>query len=379
MISFEEALEEFANARPRESSQKAQIEKKYAQALHYCKDGNLDLAKIQLRGIIRMDPDFIEAQKLLAFCLIKEEDYSGAWPVLKKIRERQSDDPDTISIMKEVRDLGRAQNRSRKKRNETADMIDGSQNPQPFNSSLLDVWDNTKTAMVNIIIGMIAGLLICMFLIVPAMRQNQNSTAAQALIEANQQSQNQDSTIDSLNAQVAQLQEELEAYTGKDDIVTSYENLVNAQNLAAAEDYEGAAAAMGTINRDLLGATGQSTYDTLTASISEYRLTTSYEAGHTAYLSRNYQEAINQYTITIGVDASYEDGRALYELADSYAKAGDTANAIANYEKLVTELGTSSNRYEAIDDPKALRIPENADGTFSEITEDPYQTTQLKG
>ncbi len=378
MISFEEALEELADARPRESSQKEKIEKKYEQALHYCKDGNLDLAKIQLRGIIRMDPSFIEARKLLAYCLIKEEDYSGAWPVLKEIREQQSDDPDTISLMKEVRDLGRAQNRSRKKkkRNETADMVDGSQNPQPFNSSLLDVWDNTKAAVVNIIIGMIAGLLICMFLIVPAMRQNQNSTAAQALIEANQQSQNQDSTIDSLNAQVAQLQEELEAYTGKDDIVTSYENLVNAQNLAAAEDYEGAAAAMGTINRDLLGATGQSTYDTLTASISEYRLTTSYEAGHTAYLSRNYQEAINQYTITIGVDASYEDGRALYELADSYAKAGDTANAIANYEKLVTELGTSSYRDDAIDDLEDLGITVNADGTFSEITEDTDQTAQ---
>ncbi len=368
MISFEEALEQLADAHPRESAQKEKIEKKYAQALHYCKEGNLDLAKIQLRGIIRMDDSFLEARTLLAYCYIEEKDYSGAWPVLKEIRERQSDDPDTISLMKEVRDLGRAQNRNRKKkkRSETAEMVDGSQNPQPFNSSLLDVWDNTKAAMVNVIIGLIIGLLICMFLIVPAMRENQNSTAAQALIEANQQSQNQDSTIDSLEAEVEQLQEELENYTGKDDVVTSYENLITAQTLALSEDYEGAASSMTGINRELLSSSGQALYDSLTASISEYRLTASYETGHSAYLSRNYTEAISQYLVTIGIDASYEDGRALYELAASYSASGDSASAIAYYEKLITEQPASGYADDAEDDLEDLGITVNADGTFTE-------------
>ena len=52
--------------------------KKYNLSLRYAKEGNTDMAQIQLKKVVSQNPRLLKAQQLLALIYIKEKEYSKA-------------------------------------------------------------------------------------------------------------------------------------------------------------------------------------------------------------------------------------------------------------------------------------------------------------
>ena len=75
-----------------------QVIKKYNQALVYAKQGNEDLAMIQLKNVVSMMPNFINAQLLIALLSIKDENYKDAQKALKNVLEVGLQKPKGIRI-----------------------------------------------------------------------------------------------------------------------------------------------------------------------------------------------------------------------------------------------------------------------------------------
>ena len=94
-----------------------------------------------------------------------------------------------------------------------------------------DWFDNSRNSIINIAIGLVIGLLICFVLVVPTVRQNAQTDAANALVDANEEVAGTSSSIASLKNQVKTLQEELAKYNGKGDVATSYDNLIEASSI----------------------------------------------------------------------------------------------------------------------------------------------------
>ena len=67
----------------------SQTIKKYNQALTYCYQGSLDLAVIQLKKVISLNPKFVQAHQLLALLYINEEKWKEAKRELEKCRRVQ--------------------------------------------------------------------------------------------------------------------------------------------------------------------------------------------------------------------------------------------------------------------------------------------------
>lgn len=59
--------------------------KKYNQALNYAKEGNLDMATIQLKKIVGQNPHLIKAHQLLALIYIKDGEYARARKLLMSV------------------------------------------------------------------------------------------------------------------------------------------------------------------------------------------------------------------------------------------------------------------------------------------------------
>ena len=55
-----------------------QISKKYNMALNYCQQDSLDLAVIQLKKVISMNPRFVQARQLLALLYINNQEWEKA-------------------------------------------------------------------------------------------------------------------------------------------------------------------------------------------------------------------------------------------------------------------------------------------------------------
>lgn len=310
---------------------------RYNQALAYCREGNRDLARIQLKRIIAMNSRNLSAYHLLALIMIKEKEYDDAWEILKKAIVIDVGDTTTLRYQQEIRSEREKENNGKKKRHKAKviSFQDGNETVTMPTNSFRDLLDGSGTTILNILIGLILGLLVCFFLIIPTVRQNARNDAANALVDANETATTNQNSISQLQAQVKSLNDELSKYTGMSDAVTSYELLMQANASYAAGDLDQAGAQMASINRDLLSSTGQSVYDTILLAVNAKKLDTDFATATTFYNDGEYDKALENFNAVIAVDEKYRDGETLYRLGQTYEKLKQTDQAIATYQHLI--------------------------------------------
>ncbi len=317
--------------------------KKYNQALAYCRQGSRDMATIQLRKVMGMNPKFVAGHQLLALLYIQDGKYEEALKALQAANRIDVKNTTTMRYMREVKDQLRIQNQSRKKkRKEEAVYKDGGDAVVLSQNNFRDILDNTRSSIVNILVGLVVGLLICFFLVVPTVKQQAQSDAANKLVDANEELTNSSANVATLQNQVDALQAQLEQYTGKADAITSYEKLLEAQEAYNRQDKAAAGTALTDINRDLLSTKGQAIYDSIMGSIVEDILKEKEAAGRRAYRNRNYQEAIDAYLAVVGIDENYRDGEVLYNLAECYRLTDQKEQALSYYNKVINNFPDSS-------------------------------------
>lgn len=311
--------------------------RKYNQALKYCADGSFDLAKLELRRIIHDKGTMVEACQLLALLSIHDKEYAAADKILRKAASIDVRNTVTLRYQDELRRILEDPELQKKKKRKKANVIsfqDGNEMVTVPSHPLRNLIDGSWYTLVNIAIGFGLGLLVCFFLIVPTIRQNAKNATTNSLADANAKVTNSSANISNLQAQVKSLQEELDKYTGKSDVVTSYEQVIQANNAVQANDLDTASTLLQSVNRDLLSDQGKAVYDSVNAAVNAKTLTDSYNAGVKSYNSGDYAAAITSLTQVTGLDESYENGQALYRLGEAYEKSGDTANALNSYNRL---------------------------------------------
>ena len=101
------------------------------------------------------------------------------------------------------------------------------------------------------------------------------------------------------------------------------------------------------INRDSLGESGQARYDELTNEIYPSACDTNFSTGTEALDAGNYQGAVDALVKVVSMNAGYNDGQALFNLAQAYMGNGDNENAITYFQRVVDEYGDSEYAGEA--------------------------------
>ena len=141
----------------------------------------------------------------------------------------------------------------------------------------------------------------------------------------------------------------------------SYEKLlqVSSQSHSGEYSYTDMADALLEITRDSLGDSGKEMYETLSDSIFPKECRRRYAAGLYSLESKNYDQAIEYLTKVVKMDESYNDGQAIYRLAQAYQGKGDTENAKTWYQKMVDTYNNS--KY--IDDAKKQLAILNGDAS----------------
>ena len=155
--------------------------KKYNQAIEYCKSGDRDLARIQLRRVLGMNNKMVKGHQLLALLCMQDGEYEEAKKALLAANKIDSRNTTTLRYMQEVKNAIKDQNANNKKRRKNDDIVafqDGNDSIMMPKASIGDIVDNTKSSLLNIIIGAGIGILIMLFLVVPTMRQSANQSAA---------------------------------------------------------------------------------------------------------------------------------------------------------------------------------------------------------
>ncbi len=322
-----------------------QTTKKYNQALLYCKQGSRDLATIQLRKVLSLNPKFVAGHQLLALLYIQDGKYNEARKELNIANKIDVRNTTTLRYSREVRDKLKEQNQKRKKpkKDDVVSFQDGNDTIVMPNSSFRDMIDSTRASVVNILVGLVLGLLICFFLVIPTIRQRASENAAASLVDTNEELTNSASNVSSLKKKVEELNQELEKYTGKADAVGSYEKLMEAKEFFDANNLDKAGESLNSVNRDLLSARGQAMYDVIHAAVYAKILEETYNTAEQAYWKEDYNAAKESFAQVVFIDQTYHNGDALFYLAESQWNTWDFDNAKETYQKVIDQYPNTNH------------------------------------
>ena len=324
----------------------SQTIKKFNQALAYCYQDSLDLAVIQLKKVISMNPKFVQAHQLLALLYIRAEKWSDAKRELEKCRRVDVNNTITLRYLQEVDSMLEVENESgvsnRKKTVDTVKYLRGNETIiQPLNER-----DSKGMATLgNIVVGIIIGLAAACFLILPAQVQSAKQGIDEELKTVNEEMDAKTAKIAELEQDVKtltgekeKLQAELVGYTGEDGKLSALDNLLYAAYLYMMDstDTSSVAGYLDLIDEDMAVTAGEAfenVYNYLRSAVGTSVGKSYYDTGMEAYQNESYEEAIDYLSKAFTYDNT--NGEALYNLGNAYRKAGDAANAIATYQQVI--------------------------------------------
>lgn len=337
--------------------------KKYNQALVYCQQDSKDLAVIQLKKVLSLNPKFIRAHQLLALLYMDGEDWERAGRELGKCMDVDRNNTLILRYMKEVEHMlapdDGARQQGRKKKDEAVRyQSDNEIIIQPL--TVKEPKNSGVSTLVNIGIGLIIGLAAMYFLVVPAAVSNANNEAQKTITEIGNQLDARTSKITELEAQIegleaenASLHQELNGYVGDDGTLKTIDNLLAAASAyLETRDVEQTAANLESIAGSVTVAETseafQKLYNTLLAAIGPELSKTYYTAGYEAYRSEDYGPAIENLSRAVYYDGA--NAEAWFNLANAYRESGDIENAVATYDKVIelfpdTDRARRSQRY----------------------------------
>lgn len=325
--------------------------KKYNISLKCCREGNEDVAAVQLKKIVSQNPKLIKAYHLLALIYIKREEYERARKILKKAAKIDKTNSTTLRFLKEVdeqtgtvtslegrrRGLRRESEQNEKGREIYIPEGDVVVQPAAFRESSM------FSGIVNIVLGIVVGVLVTWFLAVPSVRQDVNREADEKIVQYSNTMASQETQIANLQAQLDTATEQAESaqqqieQSGK--ISDSYENLLQAYNAYQNSNYEEAAAALSGIDTASLSTEAKSVYDSIYEDVQGLMFEQLSNEGMDAMNSGDYETAID--LLTQAREINEEDYPVLSSLANAYRLSGDTENAIQVFEDIIEKFPDS--------------------------------------
>lgn len=329
--------------------------KKYNQALIYCKQESEDLAIIQLKKVLSLNPNLVTGHQLIALLYMKHNDYDKAEKALKKALKIDTTNTTTLRYMRELSSLleKTVVSNSTQKIKPKEDKITYTSGNETIIQPTVFKESTGISTVINVIIGLVVGAALTGFLILPAKIQSIQNEAQKSVVDYSNQISAKTATItdlqnqvDTLNKNLEQKNSELEKFQGDTGVVDGYEKLLAAMKAYNGNDVLTAYDSLKGINSSELKEDGLAVYETLKTDITSKKL---YDIGNASYKSDDYETAIQ--TLLKAVEVDENNMEALYILGRAYQKNGDQQSAnqyfdivIEKFPNTQTAANAKSNR-----------------------------------
>lgn len=326
--------------------------KKYNQSLYYCKHDSRDLAIIQLKKVLSLNPKLVKAHQLLALLYIQEDKLDLAKKTLRQVGKIDVNNTITLRYLKEVN--CRLKEKGRDKKAKTDDLISyksGNETiimPKRFQESSI------VATLIYVLIGVLIGLSVTYFLAVPSVKKRVKNEASKKMVEANDTISSNAQTISALEKNVEDLQKQLEESKNQPvavpEQIAAYDQLLSGYAAYQGDDYMTAGQYLSTVEESYLSDAAKAVYSAAWTAVSEKYYEQVYKDGYKHYADGEYDKAIEKFLIVLAVDEDYKKGNAAYYIAQSYRKNDNTEAAKPYYQYVIdhypnTERGKTAKNY----------------------------------
>ncbi|MCI9437674.1 MAG: tetratricopeptide repeat protein [Lachnospiraceae bacterium] len=328
--------------------------KKYNRALALCRQDSRDLAVIQLKKVLSMNPRFMRAHQLLALLYMDRQEWERAERELRKCMEIDRNNLQTTSYLKEVERMlmpeeGVKQPVRRRTEEAVRYQTENEIIIQPLN--VKEPKRNGLSTLFNIGIGLVIGLAAMYFLVVREVETRVRSEEQEVITRISSESDTKTARIQELESQLAEMNEnltslqgEIDEYVGVNGTLQVTEELTQIAALYL-ETKDVAAvtpqleALSQRVNLEEMSEGFQRLYRSLIPEIAAVY----FAEGTSQFNAGNYAAAAESLEKAFAYDQTNEE--AIYQLAQSYRILKENEKAIAAYDKVI-ELFPESWRAE---------------------------------
>lgn len=328
--------------------------KKFNIALNYCRQDSLDLAVIQLKKVLSLNPKFIKAHLLLALLYLKGGNWEKARVEARKVIKLDSGNTTAKRYLKEANsmilpgesggklmsDAAAAENDDIIRYNSGNEMI-----IQPVKKSPIA----RSNSIWGIVLGTVLGVAVACFLILPQRIQSITTANQEKIAKISEESDAKSAQIVEYEHQIQSLQDEIDKlgtqvtdYEGVDSTSGAMNSLMKAVNIYMKDPSNIAAISEALSNLDL-DAVGSdvspeftSLYGYLMSKVGTDLAATYYDNGYEAYKNEDYENAIINLSKAYQFDSS--NVNTLFYLGNAYYNSGDNDKAKEIFDAVITNF-----------------------------------------
>lgn len=328
--------------------------KKYNQALLYCRQDSRDLAIIQLKKVLSLNPKLVKGHQLLALLYIQENKLEQAKKTLRAAAKIDTDNTTTMRYLKEVNTRIRENSSPKKAPKPSDDLISYQSGNETIIMPKRIKESSLGSSIAYVLIGLAVGVAATAFLIVPNVRRSAISDANKQLLEANDTITTYKQDIDDMQREMDDMQAQVEAAkvdteSGK-SALDSYDKLLQAYAAYNENDILTVGKCLADVDASVFGEEATAIYNTMNEQVSSQYLSAMYNAGVDAYNTGDYDTAIENLLAVVEQQEDYKDGSAAYYLAQAYRRNNDLDSAQQYYRYIVdnypgTERAATAQNY----------------------------------
>ena len=334
----------------------------YNQALMYSYQGSYDLAIIQLKKVLTANENLLDGYALLGLLYYETEEYEKARRTFVRALKIDRNNTKLLRYLQETDEVLHeidVQSQDGKKKVQRPG-VDSMTYESGMDTIIQPVYEKEKigfSSIVNILIGIVVGVLICYFLILPARIDKVTEDFDAKYIDISEQLANEQAlhnqetvALTNITAERDRLKAELADATGASGKLRPEDYIIQAANLyisnpsasqdvmsilenVSEEDVNSKSADFKALYQALMGETGPKVIEAYV------------DAARTAMKGNDYEEAITQYEKAYALDPS--DSDVLMNLAHAYRQNDNLDKANELYRKIISDFPDTQNAADA--------------------------------
>lgn len=339
--------------------------KKYNQALQYTYQGSYDLAIIQLKKVLSINERLVAAYQLLALVYAETGEFEKARRTIVKGLRIDRNNTRLLAYLAEMDLILHEidiQSQDGKKKNTKKPGMDVMSYESGMDTIIQPVHEKERagfSSIVNIIIGIVTGVAVCYFLILPARIDQKTAEFDEKLIEVSDQlseeqaKHNQDMiSLGELETERNELKSDLAKALGQNGNIRPEDYLIKAATaqISHGSDSQDVMELLDNISEEDMNSKSadfRNLYDLLHGKASPEVISTYLDLARTAMKANDYEEAIAQYEKAYELDQTNSD--VLMNLAHAYRQNGDINKANELYRRISSDFPDTQNAKDALE------------------------------
>ena len=314
----------------------------FNKALESLRTGNEDIAIIELKKAISMNPQFYEAMNLLGICYSCANDTVKAADIFNRVIKAEQNSVKALDYLNQLNSGNEPVN----VRPKTGKTLSDNKKRETFSKNGKQLSDHKKASVYNftrILLGFIAGVILILVINLTTSSYYEKDGVIVGNTDVSESLKKIQAKYDDLSNKNTLLQKDMQEANQRTDYYKSVIKIYEIENLASSKKYESAADMLLLLKSVDFKDDDKVKFDDLYKSVMPVAAATVHNDGYNYYIEKQFPESLKKLEKVELYDPAFSRmDSVLYYMGRDFQELNDSRNAIAFFQELIDNYQSSN-------------------------------------